>query len=263
MSVFGSVLLMFSLIPLLGGAFAAYLGWKRRTTSTAISETGTTPVSDLEPGRVGVTGRVRSVPSASTVRSPISRDTAVAYGVTVEKYESGGGGDDGGGGGWERIHTEWESVPFLLTSGEETVAVDPPAGADQRYNWIQATVNPGEDPPSEVQSFVERTAQVDESGGRSLGPLALGSPRRYSEGMLEPDEQAYVLGRARETEASHEAPDYIIDESAAGQFILSDRPPDELMKEDKWMGRLYLAVGVLSVAFGIFFIFLILVLFFL
>jgi hypothetical protein len=251
MSAFGTILVAFSLIPLLGGAFVIYLGWGKRATSTAISETGTTPVTDLEPGQVGVTGRVRPVSSGSTVRSPISQEKAVAYGVIVEEYTSGPGGDDGGGGSWDRIHTEWESVPFLLDDGDATVAVDPPADAEHRYDWTQKRVNPGRDPPPAIQSYIERTGAVDRPDGWSLGPFNTGSPHRYSEGVLEPGEPAYVLGTARETGASHDAPDYVIDESSAGRFLLSDRPPDELVTEDTQLALFFLATGIIAVIFGV------------
>jgi hypothetical protein len=251
MSSFGAVLGVFSLVPLLGGVFAVYLGWGKRATSTAISEAGTTPVGDLEPGPVGVTGRVRQTSSGHAVRSPISQDEAVAYGVIVEEYNTGPGGDDGGGGGWEQIHTEWESVPFLLADGEDTVAVDPPAGAEHRYDWTRKRVNPGRDPPPAIQSYIERTEAVDRPDGWSLGPFNTGKPHRYSEGMLETGGPAYVLGTARETGASHDGPDYVIDESAGGQFILSDKHPDELMTRDRQLSLVFLSVGALFVALGV------------
>ena len=84
---------------------------------------------------------------------------------------------------------------------EETIRVNPPETAEQRFEWQRATVQPGDEPPPAIHSFIEREGEVDEAGGRQVGPLAVGSRRRYSEGLLEPGENVYMLGRARETDA--------------------------------------------------------------
>lgn len=112
-------------------------------------------------------------------------------------------------------------------------------------------VPPDEEPPPAIQSFVERAREVDESSGQSLGPLSVGPRRRYSEGVLEPGESVYVLGRARETDADWDGRDYVVDQHAAGEFVVSDKPPDELVTEQSARGTLYLSVGAIVAGTGV------------
>jgi hypothetical protein len=247
-AMFGVIGLAVSVFPLLGGAALAYAGWRARDTGTKVDETDTTRVSDIRPGRVAVTGTVRPVSDGTTVRSPIGRATAVAYRTLVQGSRSG---NSDTGGHWERLYSREDSVPFLVDDGRGTVRVDPPASADQRFEWQQVTVQPGDEPPPAVQSFVEREGEVDESGGHQVGPVAVGSRRRYSEGVLEPGENVYVLGKARETDAGWDDHDYVIDQHTTDDFILSDKPPDELATQEAARGTLYLAVGGIAAVAGL------------
>jgi hypothetical protein len=247
-AMFGVMGVAVSLFSLAGGLIVGYLGWRARDTGTAIDETATTEVGDLRPGRVALTGRVRPVSDGATVRSPIGRVAAVAYRTLVQQYSTG---DPQSGGHWRQLYNRSEAVPFLVDDGTGTVRVDPPSDAEKQFEWTQAKVPPDEEPPPAIQSFVERVGEVDESSGQSLGPLSVGPRRRYSEGVLEPGENVYVLGRARETDADWDGRDYVVDRHAAGEFVISDKPPDRLATEQSARGTLYLAVGAIVAGTGV------------
>lgn len=246
--MFGAMGVLVSLFSLAGGLVVGYVGWRARGTGARIDETGTTRVSDIGRGRVAVTGRVRPVSNGGTVRSPIGQTKVVAYRTLVQEYRSG---NSETGGHWEQLYNRSDAVPFLVDDGTGTVRVDPPPDATQRFEWQQMMVQPDEKPPPAIRSFVERAGEVDKSSGHSLGPLSVGPRRRYSEGVLAPGENVYVLGTARETDADWDGREYVTDGPAAGEFVISDKPPDELVTEQSARGRLYLAVGGISAVAGL------------
>lgn len=251
-SVFGVVVTAFSLIPILGGLFAANMGRRMKRRGTTIAETETSRVRDIVPGAVEVKGVTRATSGRTVGRAPISRGEALAYTVVVERYDSGGG--ESGGGGWTRIYSREESAPFVVDDGTGKVGVDPPSDATHLLEMNQLVVSPSEDPPPRIQQFIEREGDVDGTGDRSLGPVDFGSRRRYSEGVLEPGEDVYVLGRARAQQGWDEQR-YVIDEPHPdGEFLLSDKPEEQLVTEQNWQGILLMVVGAIAVVGGVVFL---------
>ena len=250
-SFFGVGFMIFSLIPLLGGLFVANLGRKTKNRSKRIKETETTEISELQPGTVEVKGKARPTEEDSTFLSPINRDEVLATKVMVERYESHG--SETGGGGWKTIHEEKQAVPFIVDDGTGEVRVEPPSSSEQQMlaELNREKVPGGQEPPETIREFVERESEIDETSNTSVGPLSLGERRRYSEGSIQPGEEVYVLGRAREEDAGWGESSYVIGEpTASGDFIMSDKPEEQLIKEGKWGGLLLYVVGGISAFVG-------------
>ncbi|ERH10410.1 MAG: hypothetical protein J07HX64_02184 [halophilic archaeon J07HX64] len=225
-SLFGVFGVVFWLVQILVSSGVAYYGWRRRAAGSRMSETEISQMSDLQSGRVAITGTVRPVSDDATVRSPIGQTDAVAFRTAVEEYV----GDSDGGGHWNRIYNRAEVRPFLVDDETGTVRIDPPSDTEQRLDWHRRNVGVGSEAPAAIQSFVEREQEVEETNEYELGPLTLGDRRRYTEGVVEPGERAYVLGSARETSGWGDV-SYVIDEPAGEDFVIADRPPD------KWPAR--------------------------
>jgi len=218
---------VFSLVFVAIGLFVVNGGRKRRARSKRIESTETTPVRDLGPGTVELKGTARPAEGATPKESPITCADALAFHVEVEKYQS----SSEGGGSWRTIHEEEESVPILLSDGTGEVRVELPDDGGLNPELTRKRVGGGEEPPEPIRRYVENEAAVDEATRHDLGLLSVGERRRYSEGVIEPGEDVYVLGRAREEEAGWGEQAYVIDEpTAAGDFVLSDKREEELIE---------------------------------
>jgi len=237
----------FSLVFVAVGLFVVNGGRKRRARSERIDNTETTPVRDLGPGTVELKGTARPAAEATPRESPITAADALAFHVEVEKYQS----SSQGGGSWRTIHEEQEAVPILLGDGTGEVRVELPADGGLDVELTRKRVGGGEEPPEPIRRYVENEAAVDEATRHDLGLLSIGERRRYSEGVIEPGEEVYVLGRAREKEAGWGDREYVIDEpTEAGDFVLSDKSEEDLIEEGKWGGVIMLVFGGVFVVVG-------------
>jgi len=239
----------FSMIFVLVGLFIANKGRKLRGRGKMIEETETTKIRQLKPGKAEVKGTARATEGSSTLESPIHHKEALATRVMVEEYRS----NSDGGGSWESIYDETESVPFVVDDGTGEVRVEPPLSSGTNLNpeLERERVGGGEEPSEKVKRFIEREEGVGSASKGSIGPLDFGERRRYSEGVIEPGENVYVLGRARKDEAGWGERGYVIDETtASGEFVLSDKSEEQLVKEGKWGGILLLVFGVVFALFG-------------
>lgn len=248
-AIFGAAMAVFSLIPILGGLFVANMGRKAKNRSNTIQATETSEVSGLRPGKVEVKGTARPTEGGPTLTSPISRDEALATKVKVERYDSG---TSETGGGWTTIYEDKKAVPFVVDDGTGEVRVDTPLTSEQKmlFEMTRERVPGGQEPPERIRNFVERKQEIDETSKSGIGPISLGERRRYMEGSIEPGEDVYVLGEARE-QAGWDERGYVIDGTTeSGEFVVSDKPEEQLVKEGNWGGLLLYVVGGISVLFG-------------
>jgi hypothetical protein len=232
------------------GLYLVRTGQRQRRKKAKIASTETTQIRNLGPGTVEVKGAAHPTDDGSVLRSPIARADALATYVSVERYSSGGGGETGGGGSWKTIYEDTQSVPMLVDDGTGEIRVELPEDGALNVERDRTRVGGGDEPPERIRRFVEREEAVDEATRHDLGLLSTGERRRYSEGMIEPGEDVYVLGRATET-AGWDGQGYVIDEpTASGEFVLSDKSEEQLVREAKWSGALLLAIGVIAAGVG-------------
>jgi hypothetical protein len=231
------------------GLYLVRTGQRQRRKKAKIASTETTQIRDLGPGTVEVKGAARPTDDGSVLRSPITGADALATYVNVERYSSGGGGETGSSGSWKTIYENTESVPLLVDDGTGEVRVELPENGALNVEQDRTRVGGGDEPPERIRQFVEREEAVDEAD-RGEGLLSTGERRRYSEGMIEPGEDVYVLGRATET-AGWDGGGYVIDgPTDSGEFILSDKSEEQLITEAKWLGGFVLAIGVVTTGVG-------------
>lgn len=236
----------FSLIGVGVGLYLMNRGRKLRGQSKRIADTETTPVRDLQPGVAEVKGSAHPAEDGDIMESPITLADSLATQVTVEKYQS----SSQGGGSWRTIHEEESAVPMNVDDGTGEVRVELPTDGKLNVEQIRKRVGGGEEPPEPIRRFVEQEAEIDEATRYDLGLLSAGERRRYSEGFIEPGEEVYVLGTARE-EAGWDGEEYVIDEpTQSGDFILSNKSEEDLIKEGTWGGGFMLAVGGVATVMG-------------
>jgi hypothetical protein len=237
----------FSLVFLIVGLYTMNKGRAQRARSERIAETETTEIRDLQPGTVEVKGAARPAEDSTVFDSPIQREDALAARVEVEEWESSGQG----GGSWETKHEEQTAVPMTVDDGTGEVRVELPEDGVLNVEETRTKVGSGDEPPEQIQRYLENEADVEEATRHDLGPLSIGDRRRYSEGMIEPGEEVYVLGNAREEQAGWGERERVIDKpTGSGDFILSDKSEADLIREGKRGGLVYLAFGGLFTVVG-------------
>ncbi len=237
----------FSLPFLAVGLYTMNKGRKQRARSERIAATETTRIGNVRPGTVEVKGTARPAEDANVFDSPIWTEDALATHVEVEKWESSGQG----GGNWETVHEEETAVPIAVDDGTAEVRVELPADGGLNVERTRTKVGSGDEPPEPIRRFLETRDDIDEATRRELGPLSFGERRRYSEGVIAPDEEVYVLGTAREEQADWGDRKYVIDEPTdSGDFVLSDKSETELIREGKRGGLVPLAFGGLLTVVG-------------
>jgi|AntRauMinimDraft_4_1070384.scaffolds.fasta_scaffold01634_3 hypothetical protein len=245
----GSVVIsLSSLVFVVMGILTLNKGRTERAESTRMEETRTTPIRDLEPGPVEIKGTVHGTDDATLQKSPITGTDALAVHVEVKELHSDGNGP----GNWRTIFEDQTAEPMFIDDGTSEGLVDLPEDGGLNLEQSEWKVEAGDDPPEEIQRYVENEPALDLPNGVDVGPLSTGERRRYLEGTLKPDEDVYLLGTARETEAGWDNREYVIDEPTSdGDFILSDKSEATLIEEGQSSGLVFLAAGALMVVIGL------------
>lgn len=237
----------FGLVFAVVGLHTANNGRRERARSGRIADTETTPVRDVRPGPVELKGTARAAEGESTFASPIRGTDALAARVEVEEWESSGQG----GGSWETVHEEERAVPMTVDDGTAEIGVELPPEGELNAERTRTKVESGEDAPEPIRRYLEERDAVDRVESRDVGPLSIGERRRYAEGVVEPGEEVYVLGRAREERAGWGDRSHVVDgPTEAGDFVLSDKSEAELIREGKRGGLVSLAFGGLLTVVG-------------
>lgn len=227
------------------GCHVTNIGRKQYAQSDRITDTNTTSIRSLQPGTIGVEGIAHPAEDATVRKSPIEMDDALVARVKVEKNTGGEGTN------WKIIHEETISEPLIVNDGTGEIRVEFPVDGELVVEQMQTEVHSGHEPPERIQRYVETEPNVDEAPRRRYGPVGVGEHRLYTEEVIEPGENVYVLGTAREIQGSWGEQQYLIDESTeAGDFILSDKSKDEVVQQLKQIGIKRLAAGGLFVFIG-------------
>jgi len=242
------VISLSSVVFVVVGLITLNKGRVERAESTRMEETETTAIRDLEPGPVEVKGTVHGTDEATLQQSPIDGTDALAVHVEVKEMHSDGNGP----GNWQTVFEEQTAEPMFVDDGTGEVLVDLPEDGGLNLDQTEWKVEAGDEPPEEIRSYVENEPALDLPDGIDIGPLSTGEPRRYLEGTLEPGEDVYLLGTARETDAGWDNREFVIDEPTADDdFILSDKSEATLIEEGRSSGLVLLVAGALITAIGL------------
>lgn len=170
---------------------AANLDWYRAARSLPVVD-----AAAVSPGPVQVGGCVRV--HEDPVASSVTRTDAVAYrAVTREERAVAGRGH--AGATWVPTSVAFDAVPFGLVGADVVVAGDAAA-----YPLLSPTSRLVDlSPASATLEGLERTVPAEPGTTVPVGDdLDRGErprPRRYSERRIDPGDEVYVLGTARET----------------------------------------------------------------
>jgi len=236
----------FGLVFVVVGLYRLAKGRKQWVRSGRIADTETTQIRDAQPGTVEIKGTAHPATDA-TLEGPMTGRDALATDVEVEEWESSGQG----GGSWETDYRNRDAAPITVDDGTGEVRVELPVDGELNVERTTTEVGSDDEPPEQIRRFLDETPDVDEATRREIGPLSVGDRRRYSEGLIEPSEEVYVLGAAREERAGWGERSLVIDEpTPSGDFVLSDKSESDLIREGRRGGVVSIAFGALLAVVG-------------
>lgn len=172
-----------------------------------------------------VSGAVAAREETGTVGSLFEPDAVFCY-TEIQHRSAGGGAGPGGTGGsrWDTFHWNYEGVPFDIADDTGTVGVYPPdCPPDERSSvpdievdlpQRSTTVQSGQPLPDEVADYVERVDGLRR--GREEDTI------RIKQGVLVPDQEAFVLGAATSGQAGPETEVVVDGETSPGAFAVSN-----------------------------------------
>lgn len=267
------------------GLVGAGYGWKRYRIYRLVAGTPTTDArSVVEEGVVELTGEVVA---GETMDSPIRGVDCVLAGWLAEEWDESGDGSH-----WATIATGVEATPFRLDDGTGTVRVEVPSRASGssllasvsdlvaskgvalddvvcEFRGFEPLVEVGVDehPPEHLRNFLARSSAVSGSESSLFNVLDFGNQhgdRRYSESVVRPGDDLYLLGYARRTGrgaggageewgSNADAPAWTVGAPPSGQdglLLVSKRRKSALIDAAKWRAGA-LPVGVALVVAGV------------
>lgn len=237
-----------SIVFVFVGLLTINKGRRERAESGRIEETETTAIGDLTPGPTEIKGTVHPTNDATIQQSPFSNTESIATHIEIKEWHTGGQG----AGNWRAIYEEKSAEPMVVEDGTGEVEVELPPEGGLNLETTETTIESDDEPPPEIRQYVENHTDVDIPERHSVGALSVGERRRYVEGVLEPGEDVYLLGKVRKPDAGWDEQEYVLDTpTAEGDFILSNKSEEELIREGERGGLVFLVFGGILTIVGV------------
>jgi hypothetical protein len=256
------------------GAVGLYTGWKRRRIHEWMVAAETTTVERASPGVVEFEGAATA--GDASFFAPISERDAVVAAWTVEEWD-----ERGDRSRWREVARGIEIAGFELDDGTGTVEVAPVSKRETAGKWTQTTglsaengvriddtmvefatfrveaeLAPDADPPVGLRRLHDDHGLYEDTGSIT-NAVDVGKKhgrRRYTEGVVEPGDSVYVLGRleGRDGDGDRFRPDEAtLTTPADGPFVVSDRDEATLESTFDAAARTRMIAGAISVAAGL------------
>lgn len=257
------------------GFVSMYTGWKRRSIYAQMADAAPTPIGELSsPGVTEVEGT--AVPVDDPLSAPLTDRDSVLAAWTVEEWD-----ERGDKSYWREVARGIETPGFEVSDGTAAVRVEPTSERETAGTWTQTSgvsASNGvriDDVLAEFDSFpVEAELDPDETPSNSVRRLHddhglyedtdsitnvvdIGNKhgrRRYSEQIIEPGEDVYVLGQVRAREDPSRTQFYpddaVMTAPEDGLFVLSNQDETSIEAEFESAARTKLIAGAASTVVG-------------
>lgn len=229
-----------SLALVVGGLWLIYDGYTRWQQVRLVEDTVTEPVRSVAAGRTEVYGTCK--PVEEPIDRPFSDDECVLAVWEIEEYDDGD---------WETIASEIRYTPFVIDDGTGAIRVEPETGMSTRISErnrkeFETGTTKWSKEPEPIREFIASREDLHQP---ATG-LVFRKKRRYRESVIPPGEEVYVLGGAHvEEDATGSNPERLAlsRHRASGEFIVSDRPQEELVDVDQRLARNEVGLGATTI----------------
>jgi len=209
-------------------------------------------------GPVEIEGTARVAEDHEPMESIFTETPCLAFEYEIEEYRSSGKSSS-----WHTLEEGSTYVPFLIEGTTGTVRVRP-ENADFRFEDHSIRVDGGEEPPSRIKQYLQRTDAADpQNKSLNLGitELSYGNDQRFTERRLEPGEDAYVYGTVGRAQGGEWGSDLVSaaieDGESIPEFVVSDTTEERTAARIRnsalktgGLGIVFAGVGALFVVFG-------------
>lgn len=213
-------------------------GRRSRKLASEMGDTEVSRVQDVEPGPVKLEGVATPTQADGTLVGPLSGQEALATSINVK-------GNDRNHD-WLTLHQDRQAVPFHVDDGTGVARVDPITDP-LNLEGEGLTVEAGEEPPPKVHQFAERVNMDKEMREQLISD----GRHEYWEALIEPGEEVFVYGEAREATNTTGDAEYVIDgELDPTSFVLSDKSGSVNVESEGTLGILLYVVGAFMFGIG-------------
>lgn len=243
--------ILFGLVFMAVGGLVMYGGFRRWQQYRLVQDTATETVRAAAVGRTELKGTVRPLDGVGTIARPFTDGDCLVAEYEIEEYES-----DDDGSNWNTIDSGTRLVPFAIDDGTGQMRVEPDSEASYEFrdeHTTRMTVGGSEKTPEDISRFLRNHTTVDVQGGGVSGML-FGERRRYTERVLPPDADLYLLGG---TEAAADASGVDAErlvfgrDESSGEFIVSTKGESGLVSSYKWQAPGMLLFGLVFAVVGL------------
>lgn len=245
------VILVIFFVVGLGLVYDGFQKWKRMRL---IQDTPTEKVRSAAVGRTELDGNC--VPCEGTISAPFTDEECLVARYEVEEWEEDD--NDDSGGDWKTIESGTRYRPFELDDGTGSMRVEPEDDATFKFGNEHRTrirVGRRQREPDEVVAFLrEHTDQSVPMSGTISGTL-FGDKRRYTQEIIPPGEDLYLLGGAHPHEGgSGSNADRLVfgRDEGSDEFIISTLGQDAIISKYKFRAPAQIVGGLAISAFMLF-----------
>lgn len=215
------------------GLVLIYDGFGKWQQLRLMQDTPTERIRSVAAGRTELNGTARAL--EGTLPRPFTDGECLVATYEIEEWRS-----DDDGGHWDTIDEGVLVREFALDDGTGTIRVAPTEDAtyeiSDRYT-TEVTVGGSESEPPEIRAFLRTHTSVDAGDSTGLTGMLFDSKRRYTEAVVPPGTDLYVLGGATPTrDGGGSNADRLVlgRDEASDEFIISDRSEDALVSSYRW-----------------------------
>jgi hypothetical protein len=241
------------------GAAFLYSAIKQQRQTSLVENTPTETVNAVSMGRTELEGDPH--PNDHVLTQPFTDGDAVFVWYRIEERErrplTGSSKQAPGSNRWVVVDEGEEVVPFAVKDGTGKVYIDlndSPEFKISNENRTQTLVRTWQSESSKIREFLKQYRNVSPKRNGLWGVLD-GVKRRFTQVVLPTDETMYVFGGTRRTE---DGVPVIGRDEETGEFIISDKPADELEESLRMeviavaaVGLGFFVAGFLALMFGV------------
>jgi hypothetical protein len=235
------------------GVAILYGGFARWQQYRLIQDTPTETVRAAAAGRTELAGVAEPIESAGTLERPFSGGDCLVAEYEIEEYEHDDDGSD-----WRTLDSGTRLVPFAVDDDTGRMRVEPAPDATYEFkdqHISRRVIGSDEQTPAAVARFLREhtTIDVQQSGG--VSGMLFGERRRYTQRVLPPGSEVYLLGGAEPAEdATGTDADRLVlrSDDASDAFIIATKDESEVVSSYRWQAPVLLFLGLAFGAVGVY-----------